>query len=1035
MSSPATALTPASINLQPSSKPSFTATGDPAAIMALVNNGALPANDVTLGQVGAQLSTGKDLQLPGVKGDISFKGSGSVFSNIAAYTNGNKLAAELLKDADAQSLGVDFGADAASRLLVLRWGFDASASATGKMALSPYSTIDFGASASADGLFAFIQRVPEPPHARDAFESLLESWCTPMQVANQSKPLPPNTWIITEVSGELKANVGATAGYDFNWVKTLKLNDLDGDIGLRISLGLQASLTASLAGKYYMVLNREGANSGTRLRLFRSTTKGWGFALHAGADVALSTGSLLPDNLEDFIKAIFGIHDAQLIKFLKASSVADITDALGGKFLADLRLDGDVSKAFTDVQAFLAKWDNLPHEVTTVLWKYAAKIPELAAIRDAAKTISQLSDDSIRTFLDGLLHDAGFPDNPVVQWLEAMSSQALFQLYESNQLATLREDVKKVTEVLDGSDVEDLLQKLKTKVAGTLDFPLLEQAVTAGSLAGVAKWVAEQLSKFLGVDFSQVNASIAKIDAVIKAVKGKADSIYAATRKALNNTYGFSLDYAYNASTLNSALIDVEFSDATIARLGAAIHGDFTDILTVQIPGITLRRGTLTHGIERHSHAEVHLPWWTGTADDLVKGSATANFVDAEGGRVQFYEASASSTHVDTVKTNLRRYANLSIGISGATTGVRQYNVKAVDFGYNFMTLNKAMTRSQFKYEFGPVSDTYFKGIFGDGNPDPRHATFDEWVVSWDKFTDQAPGLPAGDGVIGNTWANLQLRSRANEGVDWVSALLNGTGQPDYFAMSKALQKSIRHWLFECYSSNPDQFKNMPGNNIISAFLIYFALPGLNDFRFDGVSELTPVRGKEIVWDVLDMELLKAVVPTFGEESLQAMLNSIADLLAGIPELKNNAKFYRIPARTVFGFILKDPVRTDPFPRLLQWEKTLIDGAKSAFEDLRKAGSQNLHNALPALSAALVDLVTTFNSNLGTVKIDGSSLMRYFGPMVFQSAIEAMFPRAATLNTDALLEVAVLNTTSLPETNDPPAEGTVLLKQRITSFA
>jgi hypothetical protein len=82
-----------------------------------------------------------------------------------------------------------------------------------------------------------------------------------------------------------------------------------------------------------------------------------------------------------------------------------------------------------------------------------------------------------------------------------------------------------------------------------------------------------------------------------------------------------------------------------------------------------------------------------------------------------------------------------------------------------------------------------------------------------------------------------------------------------------------------------------------------------------------------------------------------------------------------------------------------------------------------------------VDLVTTFNSNLGTVKIDGSSLMRYFGPMVFQSAIEAMFPRAATLNTDALLEVAVLNTTSLPETNDSPAEGTVLLKQRITSFA
>jgi hypothetical protein len=712
-----------------------------------------------------------------------------------------------------------------------------------------------------------------------------------------------------------------------------------------------------------------------------------------------------------------------------------IVNALGGSFLSTLRVDGDANKAFSDLQTFFKHWDNLPHEVTTVLWKYADTVRDITAIRNTAQTISQLSEGSIRSLLDGLLHETNYHDNATVEWLESMASKTLFELYESDQLATLREDVKKVTAVLDGSTVQELLGNLKTKVASTLDFPLLEQAVQANSLAGVAIWIREQLAKFLGTDFSALDANIAKIDTVIKALKSKADDIYEATRKALNNTYGFSLDYAYNASTTQSALIDVEFSDTAIRWLNAAITGDFTDILAKVIPGVTLRRGTLTHGIERHAHVEAHLPWWTGVSDDLVKGSATANFVDADGGRVQFYEASASGTVTMKVNTNLRRYANLSIGISGSAEGVRKYNVKSVDFGYSFVTLNAAMTRSQFQYEFSQVADTYFKRVFGDTNPDPKHATFDEWVMTWDKFTDKSPNLPEGDGVIGNTWANLQLRSRATEGTDWVSALLNGSDKPDYYAMSRALQDAIRHWLYECFSSEPTRFKNVPAHNSTSAFLVYFSLPGMNDYHYDGISTLKPTFGDEIVWDVRNMSLLKVIVPTFGTARLQQMLDSIYSLLIGIPSLKGAASHYKTSAQSIFSNVVYDPQTTDMLPLLLQAEKRLIDGVKSAFEDLREAGSKQLHNALPSLSTSLVNLVTQFNSKLGNFSIDGSSLMRYFGPMVFQSAVQAMFPRSAALSTDALLEVAVLNTPGLPTSDEPPAPNKVLLRQRIASFS
>src|SRR5262249_6809140 len=156
---------------------------------------------------------------------------------------------------------------------------------------------------------------------------------------------------------------------DLNWVKSVGLNNLEGDIGLRISLGLQATLSAQFAGKYYLVLSRESATSGVRLRLFRATTKGWGFALHTGADLALSTGSRTPANLDGFIKAVLGIHDAQLLKFLGARNLTDIENAMGAAFLQKLRADGDTSQAFADLQNLLKRWEDLPNSVTSVVWK------------------------------------------------------------------------------------------------------------------------------------------------------------------------------------------------------------------------------------------------------------------------------------------------------------------------------------------------------------------------------------------------------------------------------------------------------------------------------------------------------------------------------------------------------------------------------------------------------------------------------------------------------------------------------------------
>ena len=1015
-------------------KPSVDVSGDSGIIQAIVTNATFPASpaNISVGQLKAQSSANGEFNLPGVNNvPVGFSVSASVNAALAAYQNPSTLVSDLgFIDTSGNQLKVAFPTDGKSRFLAVCWGFDISGEASGKMALDPGVDITFGVSGSSDGLFAFITSVDPAMHVRDAFLALLKAWCTPAAVADGSRSLPPGSWIITEVTGQLNASLGFEAGYDFNWVKQVSLNDLEGDIGLRISLGLQATLSAQLASRFYLVLNRDTATSGVRLRLFRAKTKGWGFALHTGASVTPSTGSFLPQNLDDFIRAILGIHDAHLIAFLQASNLHDIANALGAEFLQKLRLDGDVNQAFTDLQNLLQKWEDLPNEVTTVIWKAASKIPDLSAIQKVVQQISQMSESSIRSLLDSFLHDVSFFNNPICQYLEAAAAGKLFDLYESSDLTPFRLAVTKLAGILDGSTLQNTLTNLRAQVDKVLNLPALEAALGNNDLTGVAVWVTQQLAKFLGIDLSNLKNNIAKIDATIATIRAKSQDIYAATVRALNSTYAFSLDYAYSASDTQSALIDAQFSDAARGTLASAIKGDFTQILAGPIPGVTLNVCTLAHAIERHTHIETHLPWFTGISDDLASGYANQTLADSDSGRVQFFEAGATDTATMLRNTSLKRFASCSIGISAKASGVRKFNVSAVDFGYSFGTSNTKMTRSAFDYDFGPAAREYFANQFGDSSPDPSHAPFDSWLADWDKFTDPTPS----DGLIGNTWTNLQIRSRATTGIDWVSALLDGTGAPDYMAMSRAMQEGIRKYLLKAYGANPSQFSNIPGSNMISAFLLYTALPGLNDFTLDGDTP-TPNPKGDIIWDVLDPQLTKAVTEAFAEPRLGQNLSDIADLLVGIPELKGSARFYRNADSTILGAVLQSLKSTDPYIMLLQNEKTVIDKAKDAFEGLRKAGGQQLQQALPQFSGALVKLVTDFNSSLMSLSLGAPQVMRLFAPLVFQAAIQSMFGSAATLPYDAVLDVAVLKGTTAADPSQPPPQDQTLLRQRVTNFA
>jgi hypothetical protein len=111
------------------------------------------------------------------------------------------------------------------------------------------------------------------------------------------------------------------------------------------------------------------------------------------------------------------------------------------------------------------------------------------------------------------------------------------------------------------------------------------------------------------------------------------------------------------------------------------------------------------------------------------------------------------------------------------------------------------------------------------------------------------------------------------------------------------------------------------------------------------------------------------------------------------------------------------------------------DGAKDAFENLRQAGGKQLQQELPQFCAALVKLVQSFNSGLSSLSLGAPQVMRLFAPLVFQSAIAAMFGGKATLPFDALLDVALLKGTTVADPSQTPSQDQILLRQRITSLS
>jgi hypothetical protein len=297
---------------------SFEITAQPGSdvLAALVSNTPFPLRKIDLAEMSIGSALERPLPLASAKGTVTFSGKASGYGGIAVLDDPADVTALLVRDRinDDLAQGLALTRTAHRRYLLLRWGYDLQGAARGSLALGVGAAATFGAEAKRLGAYAVIRQVRDDLGARSALEALSQSWMLPAQF-QQLDDLEPGTWIVAEVDGSFAMTLGAQYGYDFNWVReAVQVGSLSGDIGLKVQVGVSASLGFEASGQYAIAIGRPADTRQIRIQLFRLNRKGLNLAFAAGASAQGSVGGLLPDNFDEFVQGVFGIHGLQVLK-------------------------------------------------------------------------------------------------------------------------------------------------------------------------------------------------------------------------------------------------------------------------------------------------------------------------------------------------------------------------------------------------------------------------------------------------------------------------------------------------------------------------------------------------------------------------------------------------------------------------------------------------------------------------------------------------------------------------------------------------
>jgi hypothetical protein len=870
------------------------------AIEALVNNSAPGGTSITYAQGSLSVTGGTKLTFASGTEGVDFHAEAA--SKIAIFPSPETLKPALTEGldlADQLDPALDFPRLANTHLALLRWNYDIGATTTGSMALGAGPSITGTVDAGRGALYAIVRQIPDDGRGcNDIVRDLIGSWCLPKQVTDL-RSIPPGTWIISEVNGSLGFNIQATYGHDFNWVRKIAVGGLTGDIGLKLQMGLSASVGFTATGKHAIVLSRASDRDASklRLRLYRLAVGD----LKAGASasaIAQVSQTGIPDNYEDLIGGILGISGTQVVKALKGLDVWSNPgqpllgplvgvgeDYVNGflKSVTGFDANTEATKIRDLLTSFFSKWNSLPQSTTTLIWSHLPEAGIIASIAQFADSIT--SSDKLVDLLANQLKDVKFFATPEGKWLESLAPDTLFAaLASTGDLSTIRKYAGTVRDLLNGTNFTNLLTKLHDEIGKRLNLEQIESAVNNGTVANLDKWLAQRLETFLNQNVPLIIDDLRSLRDQIHKLEGLAHTWYTKGLDALTHKYTASIAATYQRTTTNTALLDIvfDFSPATAddarACLAQALDGKLQDLLTnPRHPSLTLNQGALTHGIRRQTEVELHLPYFDQTSSHISNVIASLNAVDQAEGRLLTAGVNAQDT-AGLARNRNQRNGTLAVAVAlndlVTKAGVTIHEPPTASCSYTLSESDDSLSRTNFERRYAEVIRAYFPNQFA------VLADVRKWISA---------AMPAGD--IGKGTISLSVTVPSKAVLTWRKAPIDSKDSV-YKTLANTLIAQYRDLLIREYLANTSNYNLVGTLSPTFALLAYTSTPVVNSATYNNTNhDLTlemDMKSNDLYWDYRNPDLRNAMLncePT--RDRLAVKLTDIRNILTdmGKPKL------------------------------------------------------------------------------------------------------------------------------------------------------
>ncbi len=1029
--------------LGPDSAVTLEASGssDADVLQAIATNQPFPARQIDLAHVSLQASGGKPVAFQGGGVTIGFNFSAGVTAAAGIFNDAQSAIKALALD-ETPGLDIAIGAAPNSRYALLQSGYTASGSVNGSHPIGALGSFTFGVSGAASGLSAVLHRFADTTGADTVLGETVKSWKFPRHIKTADQ-IQPATWIVAEADASLSVKLGASLGYNFNFVKDVKAFGLSGDIGLKIDAAATATFGFDVSGRYVVVVGRESNDQLLRLQLFKLKSNGMQFGLNLKLGVT-GVETLTPDNVDDFVSAVFGVHGAQIVTALQqiqkwtdpSKSVGQLVAGLVNDKALELIKDTtgiDPQVAFDAARGKLLNainlYQGLPGKVSSELLGFINKLDPKAStdLQDGLKSLIGTDPDAqTQAFLD-LLNTAGFANSPIGKILGALADNGLLNLLD--RLPEVSSTATTVLSILDGG----VISKLEAFINDKLNLNKVIAAVNQDDFNHLDSLLVGRLSTFF--DKTLGFADLNDIKNAINLVVSKRQEIYDKARTALNSRYGLEVAATWQRTSASTAVVDAVFdmSDPAAQQLFEDVvtvaNAGLDRLLVTSLASVHINAAVLSHELTRKSTLDISLPHFNFQSQSVTTALANVHPQD-DGGRLLLYDATGSSTV--SVTNKFSSSLSMTIAAVVARTGAAQslpdlriHSTDGTTWSYQLSYVKAKMKREELEAITRPFLTQFMASQF-------QGTSLSTFYNQLEKTSEGI--LHNGPETYGDVCASFEVTIPGDALGAWVLPVANVNAAAK--AVSIAIQASLKEKVPFFYLNNISNLANLAS---AAPLLAWAAIPPAASF--DG-STFSSTAGNDVFWDHVDISRRKAAaVHPLTQANLQAKL---ADYRLRLEEagLHSMVQFYQDnqagtilnSATTQFGDIL--------LASLLTFESQIVQKAKSALTDIQKflavAGTSPTQ-AVNRLAQFAADITTAFNQLLGNNVFGDLASFRAVGQVVFAEASRALNPGLA-VQPRAMLTLNILNPAP-PRTfqlsaflnGTLPVSGDIAVPQRLVS--